>query len=197
MKNALIGLIAATCAAMLGIGAAAFSSDPVLARASSPDGAALTVFFVRHAETETSTSTTRDPRLSQDGEQRAASLARLLSRAHVTHLFASEYQRTQATLAPLAEQRTLDVSVVPAGKADDLVGTLRALPAGSVAVVAGHSNTVPQLVAAVGGQAAELVDHPKYGKMLADTEYDRLFVVQAPTFGEGDAATLELRYGRE
>lgn len=158
-----------------------------------------TLMLLRHAETAESTETTRDPELSDAGERRAAALARLLSHAGVTHLFASEYKRTQATLAPLAEALDLEIEVVPADRAGSQLEALRALPEGAVAVVCGHSNTIPGLAAAVGCEPEGLVDHEVYGPMLGKSEYDRLFVVHllGASFGRqfGKIPHLELRYG--
>jgi phosphohistidine phosphatase SixA len=111
----------------------------------------VAVFLLRHAETAAPTGGGGDPELSEPGKARAQQLARLLGKAGVTHLFASEYARTQATLAPLAGALGLKVETVPAGESARQVAALRALPPGSVAVVAGHSNTVPALVEALGG----------------------------------------------
>ncbi|MFY0534577.1 histidine phosphatase family protein [Nannocystis pusilla] len=55
-----------------------------------------------------------DPSLSPAGEARAKALAELLGHAGVTHLFASEYRRTQATLRPLADAAGLQITVLPA-----------------------------------------------------------------------------------
>jgi phosphohistidine phosphatase SixA len=153
-----------------------------------------TVFLLRHAEKAESTTNERDPSLSEAGRQRARALARLLGKAKVTHLFSSEFVRTNETLAPLAEAAGLEVQVIPARDGEDQVRALVALPPGSIAVVCGHSNTIPALVAALGGTIDALVDHPTYGPMLGDDEYDRLFVVIRPVAGES-AQTIELRYG--
>ncbi len=76
-----------------------------------------------------------------------------------------------------------------------MLATLRALPPGTVAVVAGHSNTVPALVEGLGGEIDGLVDTPPYGEILGDDEYDRLFMVTLPA-GKGTAVkAVELRYG--
>lgn len=146
----------------------------------------ISVFLVRHAETTASTREVEDPPLSEDGQARATALARLVSGAGVTHLFASEYARTQATLAPLAEGLSLEVEVIPARSTDQQLAALRALPPGSVAVVAGHSNTVPDLVSALGGVAGEPIDHE---------EYDRVFLVVLPALAEDFVPSYELHYG--
>ena len=59
-----------------------------------------TVFLVRHAEK--AKDDPRDPTLSDAGRRRAEALDALLVRVDVTHLFATEYKRTQQTLEPLA-----------------------------------------------------------------------------------------------
>ena len=163
--------------------------------------ACTTVFLVRHAEK--AKDDPRDPSLSEAGEARAEALARLLGSSGVTHLFASEYKRTQDTLEPLSgaaglANLILPVKVVPARKADVLIGELRGLPHGSVAVVAGHSNTVPAIASALG---CELTTVEKRGqaRMLAEDEYDRLFVLTLPPDGAKGVAPsfVELRYGAE
>jgi phosphohistidine phosphatase SixA len=168
----------------------ALAATPCLAKAAPEAGM---VFFVRHAEK--AQDDPKNPSLSEAGEQRAEALARLLSAAEVTHLFASEFRRTRDTLAPLAKQRGLEVQVISAQDPDAQKEALLALPPGSVAVVAGHSNTVPGMVRDLGGDLGGLVHHEKHGDMLGDDEYHRLFLVILPGKGQ-EARTLELRYGR-
>ncbi len=151
-----------------------------------------TVFLLRHAEKGTDDA--RDPELSETGTLRAESLALLLEHAGVTHLYASEFRRTQATLAPLAKLFGLEVEVVSARSPDDQVAALRALPAGSVAVVAGHSNTTPTLVRGLGGEAGRLTSS-RSGEAIGKDEYGRLFVVVLPPQEREVAVqTLELAY---
>ncbi len=142
----------------------------------------ITVFVVRHAEK--ATDDPRDPNLSQAGHQRAAELARVLGDARVSALFASEFRRTQQTLTPLAEARGLTTTVVGAAAIDSLAARLEALPAGSRAVVASHSNLVATIVKQLCG--AEVPP-------LTDADYDRLYVVTLTGKGTGSVAVL--RYG--
>jgi broad specificity phosphatase PhoE len=150
----------------------------------------VAVFLLRHGETLETAGKSQDPELSPEGEGRARDLARLLGQAGATRLFATEYARTQATLAPLAAALGLSVEAVPARETERLAETLRALPPGTVAVVAGHSNTVPALVAALGGELKDLAE----GGVLAHDAYDRLALVTLPA--DGPPQTIELRYGR-
>jgi len=151
-----------------------------------------TVIVVRHAEKDPQ-GDPKDPGLSAAGRARAEALARLLAPAKPTQLFASEFQRAQRTLDPLAQALGVKIEVQPAGKGAELAQRLRALPEGSVSVVVGHSNTVPALVAALGGKIERL----EKGS-LAETEFGRMFVVTLPPAGSEErvaTTTLELAYG--
>ena len=143
--------------------------------------APLTVFVVRHAEKGPETA---DPSLTEAGQRRAAALTRTLTDTRVSALFASEFKRAQETLAPLARATGLTTVVVPAGKMDELIAQLRALPPGSRAVVASHSNLVHLIVERLSGQKVPV---------LTDVDYDRMVVVTVQGDGKGQA--LVLRYG--
>jgi phosphohistidine phosphatase SixA len=161
-----------------------------------------TVVFVRHAEKDPGADPKDgDPGLGDAGRKRAGALARLLSHAGVTRLIASEYRRAQETLAPLAQSTGRKVEVVRASEPARLIDALCAAPSGSVTVVAGHSNTVPALIEALGGCSSDVVSTPQ-GNQLRESEYDRLFVVtlgapekSADRVQRRAISTLELRYG--
>jgi len=180
---------------------------PFLGRSGPRQAAAYsTAILLRHAEKDAgSDPKEKDPGLSQAGRERALALRRLLARAGATHLFASEYRRTRETLVPLAEEGPLEIAVTPAADVKGLVDRIRALPAGSVAVAAGHSNTVPAIVIALGGSMKDLLSTPG-GPALRDDEYARLFVLTWPAEGPAIAAedeplrkpaasSIELSYG--
>jgi phosphohistidine phosphatase SixA len=163
---------------------------------------------VRHAEKETGGE--NDPQLTAAGLQRARALADLLSRETVTHLFATEYRRTRDTLVPLAKKAGVEITVVPAREPQRLLEKLAALPAGSLAVVAGHSNTIPGLVEALSTPATHEDAAPAVEPIRED-EHDRLYIVIRPALpsspghggsptsgtGQGSAAVrvLRLSYG--
>ena len=157
---------------------------------------ARTVIVVRHAEKDAS-GDPRDPHLDAKGTARAAALAKLLQPAGVTHVYATEFRRTQETVAPLAARIGHEAEIVPAARTDALVEKLRALPPGSVAVVAAHSNTVLAIVERLGGNVAR-VEKKDGTAMLADAEYGRMFVVTmcaaSPECSDA-VATCELAYG--
>lgn len=125
-----------------------------------------TVFIVRHAEKETASAGDTDPKLSEAGRERSERLARVLRDAGIRAVYASEFRRTQETAAPMAKALGLDVTIIPATDVPPLIARLREFD-GSVLVV-GHSNTVPQIMRALG--VDETVN-------LAETDFDNLFLV--------------------
>lgn len=141
-----------------------------------------TVVLVRHAEKTTEPAD--DPALSEAGVARAAALATMLGKSGVTHLFASEFERTQTTLQPLATATGVAISTAKAADRRGLAATIEALPGGTVTVVAGHSNTVPGLIGALTGSAHKIA--------MTEAEYDRVFVVTKWAAG-AKASVLELR----
>lgn len=133
--------------------------------------AQATVFVVRHAERADSGGPTggtmaADPDLSAAGRARAESLATVLKDAGIVVVFATEFKRTQQTAAPLAKATGLSVTTAPTETAA-LVEIVKAT-IGNVLVV-GHSNTVPELIKALGVTTPVTV---------GDAEYDNLFIVR-------------------
>lgn len=152
-----------------------------------------TVMFVRHAEALPRTQGNQNPALAKDGVARAKRWATALRAAGVTKIYATELIRTQLTAAPLAKALGLEVQRYSARKSVAFANdTLRNLKNGEVVVVAGHSNTVPHMVKALGGQ---LEDLDKRG-FLQETEHDRL-IVQHLSGNDGKpmgaVQTLDLR----
>ncbi|MCY2958633.1 MAG: phosphoglycerate mutase family protein [Planctomycetota bacterium] len=182
-----VPILLAVCA-LLSIG---HSRSPSRPEDAAPP-AARTVIVLRHAEKDTAAKDPRDPPLSAAGAVRAQELARLLGASGATHLYTSDLARTRETLAPLAARLALVSEAVPAAQPEEVVARLDALPAGSAAVVCGHSNTVPRIAELLGVKLPGLVEVQGL-PMLADDSYDRVFVITRPAIGP--AACLELRYG--
>jgi phosphohistidine phosphatase SixA len=171
------------------LGALSTLGVPSSARRPAPDRAS-TVILVRHAEKDLDDPT--DPGLTERGVRRAEALAKALAKAGVTKLYATEYRRTRATLQPLAELLGLPVERYAAGQCQAFAAKLRTVP-GQVAVVAGHSNTVPVLVKELGGVLAELDERGFFG----EDEYDRVVILTLWASGPDDPMraiqTVELR----
>jgi broad specificity phosphatase PhoE len=141
-----------------------------------------TVLIVRHAEK--GTTPPNDPPLTTDGQTRAQALARVVGDANVTAVYASQFARTQQTVQPLATQRGLTVTQISASDTDALVNDILSNHRGETVLVAGHSNTVP-----------EIIDKLKGGQItpVAETEFDKLFVVTVYRWRR--AKVVQLRYG--
>lgn len=129
-----------------------------------------TVIVVRHAERATEPA--NDPVLTEAGHQRARDLAAALTAAKVGSIVTTHLQRTQLTAKPLAETLGLTLIQVRAGgrdHVDSVAATVMRRPAGEVVLVVGHSNTVPGIIAALGG--------PRMPD-LCDGQYSNLYVLE-------------------
>lgn len=124
-----------------------------------------TIILVRHAEKAPAGG--RDPLLSQAGEARAQALASALAKAGITAIVTSPYQRTQSTAQPLAKAMGITPQVVDAA-VPAVVSALKAMPGEGSVLVVGHSNTVPGIIAALGGPV--LADLP-------EESFNQLFVL--------------------
>jgi broad specificity phosphatase PhoE len=129
------------------------------------------VIVVRHAERADGSATmsaSTDPELSEAGKARALKLAAMLADAGVAAIYTTEFRRTKDTAAPLAEKIGVKAEVVTSRDAKGLIAKIKAHTTGAVLVV-GHSNTVPEIVKALGGSAVT----------MADNEFDSMFFVAA------------------
>ncbi len=153
-----------------------------------PAARPCTVILVRHGEK--ATDDPRDPTLSEAGKLRGAALLRLLGETKITHVWTSEFKRTRDFAAGVAAKHALVPGVVPGKDPAGLAARLAALPEGSISLVAGHSNTLPNVAKALGAMLTNLVN----GTDLRDDEYDR-FVVITLAHKDEPCALLELRYG--
>ena len=130
-----------------------------------------TIFLVRHAErADTSPGAQAmmgaDPSLSDAGRVRAASLAAILKDAGISAIFVTEFKRTQETAAPLAKALGITPTAIASKDAAGLIARLKQID--GTALVVGHSNTVPDVVKALG------VTEPV---SIADAEFDNLFIL--------------------
>ncbi len=153
-----------------------------------------TVILVRHAEKELTGGDVplRDP----DGTQRARDLIAVVQSAGVDLAISSKYRRTRETIAPSVEALGLTAAQVleitePAEIAKEILERRR----GHTILIAGHSNTVPQIVEALGAPSPcpPFEIDEKHGCMIPDPEYDHLFVVTIPT--EGASSVVRALYG--
>jgi broad specificity phosphatase PhoE len=144
-----------------------------------PAPTTVTFVVVRHAEKASDDA--RDPSLSAAGHTRALALAHLLTDAPLQSAYATAYRRTQQTAQPAAEAHGLVIATYDA-QSDPaaFAARLRATHASGTVLVVGHSNTLPDIIAALSGQAIG---------PIADDQYDLIYRVR---IAPGGTATLEL-----
>ncbi|WP_412067321.1 histidine phosphatase family protein [Rubrivirga sp. IMCC43871] len=138
-----------------------------------PAPPATTVYLVRHAEKAAAPAD--DPPLTAQGAARAAALADQLAGAEIRAVYSSQFARSRTTVAPLADRLGMEVTILPLG-GPDLASTLRqqarqiaAENVGGAAIVAGHSNTVPTMIAELTGTPMADLDESEYGDLFVVT----------------------------
>jgi phosphohistidine phosphatase SixA len=147
------------------------------------EGGPVIVYVVRHAEKLVAADNPKDPPLTEGGTQRAAALAKAIDPKALVAVYATPFTRTRSTAAPCAEAAGIPVIEYPPDDTAGLVAEIREVRKGSVLVV-GHSNTVPEILTALG--ASEAVT-------LTDDDFGDLFVVAlAP---DGTATMERKRFG--
>jgi len=142
-----------------------------------------TIILTRHAE-KIIDPNNPDVDLSPAGQARALEIVRMLGDAGVNAIYATQYKRTQQTVKPLADKLGLPVTIVNAKNTPDLIAQIKARNSGQTIFIAGHNNTVPEIIAALGG--------PQYPN-IPETEYDNLFVVTV--YRTGKVKVLKMKYG--
>jgi phosphohistidine phosphatase SixA len=146
-----------------------------------------TIVLVRHAEKQIGTIS--DAPLSPQGELRATRLAQMFGDAEtfgrVKQIYVTDTRRTQQTAAGLAQRLSISPVIVEARTSNaDLAKRVLRENRGGLALIVGHNNTVPQLVAELG----DVDSVPQIG----DEEFDTMYVVTVPTIGR--ASVLRLKY---
>lgn len=142
------------------------------------------VIVVRHAERGTEPAD--DPRLTPAGEERALALVEALRGAKVDVVLHTPRVRTRDTALPVARHFGITPEVVPLTPGASHVEAMAAAVRkhhGKTVVVVGHSNTIMQYIAALGG--------PRRGD-LCDHQYNGLYTL---VLIHGEAHLVEGQYG--
>jgi phosphohistidine phosphatase SixA len=178
-----------------------------------------TVVLVRHAEKGEGPN----PLLTAEGRQRAEALVEVVAGSAVAGVYATNLCRTALTAEPLALERgvpiriqtvtdsggleecgvTAPLAALPAslGSAEALADAILTAHRGRLAVVVGHSNTVPALVEAFALEPlCPRTFSPRDGECripdeAPDDQYSHLFVVEVPRW-LGEPRLIHARYGR-
>jgi len=146
-----------------------------------------TIVVLRHAEKQV--GTIDDAPLTPQGELRAARLAQMFGDAEkfgrVKQIYVTEARGTQQTAAALAQRLEIKPVVVEArASASDVARRVLKENRGGLAIVIGHGNTVPQLVAVLAGTDKV--------PAIGDEEFDTMYVVTVPSIGR--PSVLRMKY---
>jgi hypothetical protein len=117
------------------------------------------------------------------GPPKGSGARRHRARGGRQHDFHFHTQAHKQTVAPLAASLAIEPSDVPAPAV--LAQQVSSGALGRVILIAGHSNTVPQMIAALGVPGALLE--------IGEREFDNLFVVTVAS--TANAHLLHLKYG--
>ena len=154
-----------------------------------PSNASTTYTIVRHAEKATEAGgdgvfDAKDPPLSAVGQTHAAALATALHDAPLFAVYATPFKRTQSTAQPSAADHGLKVSTyAPDLAIRKFVAQLNAAAKPGAVLIVAHSNTVPEIVAA-------LCHCPP--PSLNDADFGDRFDVRIER--DGEATLTHLRY---
>ena len=151
---------------------------------SAVDQPSMIVILVRHAEKAIVPPENKDPDLSPAGLARAQELVKMFGDSGVKAIYATQFKRTLQTVKPLADKLGLPVTQVDSKKTTELVKRIRARNAGQVIFIAGHNNSVPEIIAALGGPQLPIIP---------ETEFDNLYILTVHS--DRSAKLLKLRYG--
>jgi 2,3-bisphosphoglycerate-dependent phosphoglycerate mutase len=168
-----------------------------------------TVVLVRHAEKADASANTN---LSPAGLARAQELRSVVDEFGVSGVYSNDFCRTAQTAQPAAQALGLPIFVEQTGNpaaglgscSPAITATTSSLSAtlsspqdlavhilsqhrGKTVLVVGHSNTVAEIIAALGAGSISPV-------VITEPEFDRLFVVTVPRFF-GTPRLLKATYG--
>ncbi|MFC3561265.1 phosphoglycerate mutase family protein [Pedobacter jamesrossensis] len=137
------------------------------------------IWVVRHAEKDKSNPQEKNPDLSQEGRTRAGDLATYLKKEKFDVAFSTPYKRTNQTLDSLVIPKVIKYNDIKS-----LVDSVKTNYVGKKIVIAGHSNTVLEIIEAFGGK------RPR--EELTDDDYDFIFRLTV----KGDKAKVKMsQYG--
>lgn len=119
---------------------------------------AATFYVMRHLHTPAGAP---DPDLTAEGQRHAQLLANHLTAEPPATIFVSNTKRAQQTAAPLAARLGVTPIIYDPRDTSGLISEMMKEP--PPVLVVGHSNTVPDIVAALGGARPAPLAHQDFG----------------------------------
>ena len=122
------------------------------------------IYLFRHAEKQIIEGED-NPELTRAGFARSNVLAQAMADITPGLIYSSEYTRTQQTVAPLAKQWNSDIIIKTAKDPEAQVETALS-NCNQHVVIAGHSNTIPNLISLFGVEEAITIQDNQYGDLF-------------------------------
>jgi broad specificity phosphatase PhoE len=139
------------------------------------------ILLVRHAD-----KVANQDALTPAGEMRAAKLVHVAGKAGITAIYHSDTNRTRRTAEDLANHLGITPIEIPAANAQQLINAIRSNHQGETVFIVGHSNTVPQIIAGLGGSQMPVLPH---------AEFDNFFVITLCPCSSHKTTVVNLQYG--
>ena len=140
-------------------------------------------YLVRHAEKDTIPK--NDPRLTQEGYDRASKLYDLLKGTRIDAIYSTMYMRTIETVNSLADAKGMKIMPYSPQGFKELHANLKENTDYKRIIISGHSNTTPVV-------ANYLSDSNHFTASFDDSDYDNFIVVVEN--GQNDKTLIPLRY---
>jgi broad specificity phosphatase PhoE len=115
-------------------------------------------YVMRHLHTPAGAN---DPDLTPEGQRQAQLLANWFKGEPPAVIFVSDTKRARQTAAPLAAKLRLEPVVYDPRNMPALIAEIQKSP--NPALIVGHSNTVPDIVSALGGARPAPLTHEDFG----------------------------------
>lgn len=108
------------------------------------------IYIVRHAEKAPTNQNDTNPGLSATGKQRASRLLAELKNVAFSAAYSTPFRRTQQTLQPIAEHNKIEITSYNPRDNKVLAEEILSKYPGKNVIIAGHSNTVLEIIEAFG-----------------------------------------------
>ncbi len=137
------------------------------AKSPPPIGLAETqlIFVVRHADTTPKSG--NNPNLNVEGQLRALNLASMIQDEQLGAIYVTNTNRSVQTAAPASAASGIPTTFYAPLDAVGLANTIRSTNSTTATLVIAHSNTVPDIIAALGGPSFDDLDEDSFDHFYA------------------------------
>lgn len=140
-----------------------------------------TFILVRHAE---KMSDSDDPGLTQQGVLRAKKLYEMMSKAGISAIYSTDYNRTKATVQVVSDEFVVPIGIYEPVPETEVTESWIEKHSGETVLISGHSNTIP-------GLANKLLASTYFEDDFDESDYGNLLII---TVNGNDRTLLHLKY---